>query len=61
MNWAELEQPLHSALLKHWQILGQFRARHPAIGAGRHVQLSSNPYSFMRKLGDDTVVIVQAR
>ncbi|WP_071870317.1 alpha-amylase [Atopomonas hussainii] len=61
MNWSDLKQPLHSALLKHWQTLGQFRARHPAIGAGQHKQLSSSPYSFMRKLGDDTVVIVQAR
>lgn len=60
MNWAEHGQPDIAALIAHWRILGQFRARHPAIGAGSHQQLSSRPYSFARKLGADRVIVVQA-
>lgn len=61
MNWAAHQQPPIAALLEHWRILGQFRARHPAIGAGNHQRLSSQPYAFARSLGDDKVVIVQGR
>jgi len=59
MNWAAHQQPPIAALLEHWRILGQFRARHPAIGAGSHQRLSSQPYAFARRLGEDKVVIVQ--
>ncbi|MNQ27794.1 Alpha-amylase precursor [compost metagenome] len=59
MNWDAHQQPPIAALLEHWRTLGQFRARHPAIGAGSHQQLSSQPYAFARRLGDDKVVIVQ--
>lgn len=45
-------------LLNHWQTLGQFRQRHPAIGAGVHKQLTDNSaYVFSRTLGDDKVII----
>ena len=60
MNWAQQAQPDTAALLDHWRTLGQFRARHPAIGAGRHAKLSTQPYAFSRVLGDDRVVVVQA-
>lgn len=59
MNWAEHQQPQIAALLRHWQTLGQFRARHPAIGAGSHQRISTMPYAFARRLGEDRVVIVQ--
>ncbi|MNE65224.1 Alpha-amylase precursor [compost metagenome] len=59
MNWDAHQQPPIAALLEHWRTLGQFRAHHPAIGAGSHQQLSSQPYAFARRLGDDKVVIVQ--
>ncbi|WPC06861.1 alpha-amylase [Pseudomonas benzenivorans] len=59
MNWAEHDRPEIAALIRHWQILGQFRARHPAIGAGQHQRLSTRPYAFARSLGEDRVVIVQ--
>jgi alpha-amylase len=59
MNWEAHQQPPIAALLDHWHILGQFRARHPAIGAGSHQRLSSQPYAFVRSLGEDKVVIVQ--
>jgi len=62
MNWAEHERPEVAALIEHWQRIGQFRARHPAIGAGTHRLLSpSQPYAFARVLGADKVIVVQAR
>ncbi|MGL4191936.1 MAG: alpha-amylase [Vibrio sp.] len=46
------------ALLKHWQTLGQFRQRHPAIGAGEHREIAqANAYLFTRQLGEDKVVV----
>lgn len=60
MNWAEQPQPEISELLRHWRVLGQFRARHPAIGAGRHERLAGQPYAFSRTLSDDRVIVVQA-
>ncbi|USD66816.1 alpha-amylase [Vibrio sp. SCSIO 43136] len=56
MEW-KLNQE-QSALLQHWQTLGQFRSAHPAVGAGVHQQIDQdNGYAFMRSLGDDKVVI----
>jgi len=56
MNWGE-----NPELLAHWQKLGQFRHRHPAIGAGEHKMISSSPYFFSRTYHknnlDDTVII----
>lgn len=43
MNWGE-----NPELLAHWQKLGQFRHRHPAVGAGVHQMLSESPYFFSR-------------
>ena len=61
MNWAEHERPEIAGLIDYWQRIGQFRARHPAIGAGTHRLLSpSQPYAFARTLGDDRIVVVQA-
>ncbi|MGB1951180.1 MAG: alpha-amylase [Marinobacter sp.] len=57
MNWDELNSPENRALLAHWRTLGQFRRKHPAIGAGQHTWLSDRPYTFARQLGDDRVVI----
>lgn len=45
------------ALLRHWQHLGQFRQRHPAVGAGKHhVIPNRNAYVFSRILADDKIV-----
>ena len=57
MNWADIENGKAEPILAHWRKLGQFRARHPAIGAGKHKQLSTEPYVFSRIHGDDRVVI----
>lgn len=67
MNWQALAANLKvqayplQTVLAHWQRLGQFRHRHPAIGAGAHQQLTARPYTFSRRLqqgsGTDQVVI----
>jgi len=49
MNWEEIETNKETqAVLKHWQKLGQFRAKHPAVGAGIHQMISEKPYVFYR-------------
>ena len=49
MNWNDIkENPETKAILTHYQKLGQFRANHPAIGAGTHQMISKNPYVFSR-------------
>ena len=49
MNWEDLDSlPQIKKIHKHWQKLGQFRAKHPAIGAGKHKRLAKSPYVFSR-------------
>lgn len=49
MNWEDLDSvPEVQKIHKHWQKLGQFRANHPAIGAGKHKRLAKSPYVFSR-------------
>ncbi|MBS7252953.1 alpha-amylase family glycosyl hydrolase [Flavobacterium branchiicola] len=49
MNWDDIQNnPDTQRMLSHWQKLGQFRRNHPAVGAGVHTQLSSQPYLFSR-------------
>lgn len=50
MNWSDLAVPETLQQLKHWQKIGQFRQKHPAIGAGIHNQISAKPYVFSRGL-----------
>ncbi len=62
MNWDEIAtDDAKKSILKHWQKLGQFRANHPAVGAGKHQMITSQPYYFYRtyQKGDfrDLVVI----
>ncbi|QED36439.1 alpha-amlyase [Antarcticibacterium arcticum] len=49
MNWEEVNT-LESTknVLSHWQKLGQFRAAHPAVGAGDHKLITAAPYYFSR-------------
>lgn len=58
MNW---DSP-NAEVLAHWQMLGQFRNRHPALAAGEHVFIADAPYTFGRTLDygnlTDRVVIV---
>ncbi|WP_437887838.1 alpha-amylase [Phytobacter sp. V91] len=60
MNWQDIKGQ-SAQTLEHWQTLGQFRARHPAIGAGKHTTLSlQQGYGFIREQGDDKVMVVWA-
>lgn len=45
MNWGSI----NTTLLAHWQKLGQFRKKHPSIGAGTHTRLNTTPYTFKRE------------
>ncbi len=59
MNWRDIDQ----AVLKHWQKLASFRARHVAIARGAHMKLADRPYVFSRidaDSGDRIVVAVDA-
>jgi alpha-amylase len=57
MNWDDIDE----SVLAHWQVMGQFRNNHIAIGAGEHKQLGSSPYTFSRTYQDgereDRVVV----
>lgn len=56
MIWT-LDEP-REKLLEHWQTLGQFRQRHPAIGAGQHQEIPQEKhYVFSRALDGDKVVV----
>ena len=62
MNWDSIASRKRTKeVLTHWQKLGQFRAKHPAIGAGKHQMITEQPYYFYRSYqkGDfkDLVVI----
>ena len=55
MNWEEIKSnPETQKALLHWQKLGQFRKNHPAIGAGIHQKISSQPYVFSRTYTTNT-------
>ena len=48
MNWEAATAPATAPVLEHWQKLGQFRANHPSVGAGKHKKLQGQPYVFSR-------------
>ncbi len=57
MNWDTLD----ARVLRHWQLLGAFRARHVALAGGHHRRLSTTPYAFHRQhagSGDQVVVAI---
>ena len=60
MNWQDVTGK-SAAEVKHWQTLGQFRARHPAIGAGKQTTLTLDQgYGFIRETDHDKVMVVWA-
>ncbi|WP_029589880.1 alpha-amylase [Franconibacter pulveris] len=60
MNWQDALGK-NAAMLEHWQRISQFRARHPAIGAGKQTTLAlGQGYGFAREQGDDKVIVVWA-
>jgi len=48
IDWNLITSFNTTVILNHWQKLGQFRANHPAVGAGKHQMLSATPYVFSR-------------
>ncbi len=49
MNWDQISTNKQlQEILEHWQKLGQFRAAHPAVGAGKHKLILEEPYYFSR-------------
>ncbi|QTE22463.1 alpha-amylase family glycosyl hydrolase [Polaribacter cellanae] len=59
MNWSDINNNKETQkILTHWQKLGQFRAKHPAVGAGKHTLISDkNGLTFSRVRNDDKVII----
>ena len=57
MNWSDIADPnsTDSKILNHWQILGEFRKNHLAVGAGTHKKLSASPYTFSRAYNSGSV------
>ncbi|NNE31232.1 MAG: alpha-amylase [Winogradskyella sp.] len=54
MNWDSIsKRPRTKDVLTHWQKLGKFRAKHPAIGAGTHQMITAQPYYFYRSYQND--------
>jgi len=59
MNWNEIRNnETAQKILTHWQKIGQFRANHMAIGAGRHQLISdTNGLIFSRVRNNDKVIV----
>ncbi|PQJ72578.1 alpha-amylase family glycosyl hydrolase [Polaribacter butkevichii] len=58
MNWNAIENEKETQdILNHWQKLGQFRANHPAVGAGKHQLISEeNGLVFSRVRNEDKII-----
>lgn len=62
MNWDAIANDNKTKeVLTHWQKLGLFRKKHPAVGGGIHQMISQTPYVFSRtyskgKYSDKVVV-----
>ncbi|MBC3870785.1 alpha-amylase family glycosyl hydrolase [Undibacterium oligocarboniphilum] len=62
MNWDaiaanSMQGSVHVAdILTHWRKLGLFRHAHPAVGAGVHQMMATQPYTFKRTLNRQGVL-----
>ena len=58
MNWDAISSDKNTKeVLNHWQKLGQFRANHMAVGAGKHQLISDeNGLVFSRVRNDDKII-----
>ncbi|MGL6316784.1 alpha-amylase [Vibrio sp. WXL103] len=58
MPWDQIEDD-RATLLKHWQTLGEFRKRHPAVAQGTHITRHQGEYyAFERQYEEDRVLVV---
>ncbi|PCJ93458.1 MAG: alpha-amlyase [Flavobacteriaceae bacterium] len=56
MNWQDLDSLAETKRIhNHWQKLGKFRNKHPAIGAGKHKRLAKKPYVFSRSYTNEDI------
>lgn len=54
MNWEQITAvDSVKSTLKHYQKLGQFRAKHPSVGVGKHQLISEEPLVFSRRFSKD--------
>ncbi len=54
MNWSDIATSAETkTILAHYQKLGQFRSKHPSVGAGTHQMLSAAPYVFERSYSNN--------
>tara|TARA_B100000795_G_C22786036_1_gene434667 strand:- start:116 stop:1774 length:1659 start_codon:yes stop_codon:yes gene_type:complete len=58
MNWNDIKTKEETQkILQHWQKLGQFRANHMAVGAGKHQLISEdNGLVFSRIRNEDKII-----
>jgi alpha-amylase len=62
MNWEQISDNASigdqsaQSILDHWRKLGRFKRDHVAVGAGRHEQISEEPYVFKRAYKDEDYV-----
>jgi alpha-amylase len=56
MNWEDLKSTDSlQQVLEHYQKLGQFRAKHPAVGAGKQRIISEDPLLFTRTFENGSI------
>lgn len=54
MNWEAISKDSNTKkVLNHWQKLGKFRQKHPAVGAGLHQMITQQPYVFSRSFSKE--------
>ncbi|MFK8061181.1 MAG: alpha-amylase family glycosyl hydrolase [Polaribacter sp.] len=59
MNWDDIKNTdATKKILNHWQKLGQFRANHMAVGAGKHTLISEEKGLFFSRVRNDDKVII---
>lgn len=57
MNWEAIKNNAETKeILTHWQKLGKFRKKHPAIGIGIHTMISNKPYVFKRTFSNNKYI-----
>ncbi|QXP65085.1 alpha-amylase family glycosyl hydrolase [Polaribacter sp. HaHaR_3_91] len=59
MNWEDIQSKEETQkILEHWQKLGQFRANHPGVGAGKHSLITKeNGVVFSRVRKEDKIIV----
>src|SRR5690606_39035790 len=51
LDWNKMEENNAMITLSHWQKLGKFRQMNPAVGAGKHIEISKKIFARTYKSG----------